>query len=70
MALTMGVSSNRGIPQYLWLQGKDWLVSERHKAPDPKGIGRYPRGRRARTISRAVEGTASATTTDGGTSRL
>ena len=36
MALTMGVSSNRGIPQYFWLQGKEWLVrnATKHMTPN------------------------------------
>ena len=38
MALTMGVSSNRGIPQYFWLQGKEWLVRNATKHLTPKGL--------------------------------
>ena len=38
MALTMGVSSNRGIPQYFWLQGKKWLVPKATKHLTPKGL--------------------------------
>ena len=38
MALTMGVSSNRGIPQYFWLQGKEWLVRNATNHLTPKGL--------------------------------
>ena len=38
MALTMGVSTNRGIPQYFWLQGKEWLVRNATKHLTPKGL--------------------------------
>ena len=38
MALTMGVSSNRGIPQCFWLQGKEWLVRNATKHVTPKGL--------------------------------
>ena len=38
MALTMGVSNNRGIPQYFWLQRKEWLVRNATKHLTPKGL--------------------------------
>ena len=38
MALTMGVSSNRGIPQYFWLQAKEWLGRNATKHLTPKGL--------------------------------